>query len=62
MAADTFRDLVALTVDLLTLAGHGCHMTNPSTNLKILRLSVVEFWHVICNIKYDLYYAGQRSR
>ena len=45
IAADTLRDLVTLTFDLLTLvSGHTWRVTwsTPPRSLKILRLSVLE--------------------
>ena len=45
IAADTLRDLVTLTFDLLTLfSGHTWRVTRstPPPSLKILRLSVLE--------------------
>ena len=45
IAADTLRDLVTLTFDLLTLvSGHTWRVTwsTPPSSLKILRLSVLE--------------------
>ena len=47
IAADTLRDLVTLTFDLLTLFnGHTWRVTwsTPPLSLKILRLSVLEWW------------------
>jgi len=47
IAADTLRDLVTFTFDLLTLvSGHTWRVTwsTPPPNLKILRLSVLELF------------------
>ena len=47
IAADTLRDLVTLTFDLLTLlSGHTWRVTwsTPPPSLKILWLSVLELW------------------
>ena len=55
IAADTLRDLVTLTSDLLTLvSGHTLRVTwsNPTPSLKILRLSVLEIWVVTSPIGY----------
>ena len=55
IAADTLRDLVTLTFDLLTLvSGHTWRVTwsTPPPSLKILRLSVLELWVLISPIGY----------
>ena len=55
IAADTLRDLVTLTFDLLTLvSGHTWQVTwsTPSPSLKILWLSVLELWVLTSPIGY----------
>jgi len=55
IAADTLRDLVTLTFDLLTLvSGHTWRVTwsVPPPSLKILRLSVLELWVLTSPIGY----------
>jgi len=55
IAADTLRDLVTLTFDLLTLVrGHIWRVTwsIPPPGLKILRLSVLELWVLTSPIGY----------
>ena len=55
IAADTLRDLVTLTFDLLTLvSGHTCRFTwsTPPPSLKILRISVLELWVLTSPIGY----------
>jgi len=55
IAADTLRDLVTLTFDLLTLvSGHTWRVTwsTPPPSLKILRLSVLELWVLTSPIGY----------
>jgi len=55
IAADTLRDLVTLTFDLLTLvSGHTWPVTwsTPPPSLKILRLSVLELWVLTSPIGY----------
>ena len=59
IAADTLRDLVTLTFDLLTLvSGHTWRVTwpTPPPNLKILRLSVPELWVLTSPIGYHWYH------
>jgi len=55
IAADTLRDLVRLTFDLLTLvSGHTWRVTcsTPPPSLKIIRLSVLELWVLTFPIGY----------
>jgi len=55
IAADTLRDLVTLTFDLLTsLNGHTWRVTwsTPRPNLKFLRLYVLELWVLTSRIGY----------
>ena len=55
IAADTLRDLVTLTFDLLTLvSGHTWQVTwsTPPPSLKILWLSVLELWVLTSPIGY----------
>ena len=55
IAADTLRDLVTLTFDLLILfSGHTWRVTwtTPPPSLKILRLSVLELWVRTSPIRY----------
>jgi len=55
IAADTLRDLVTLTFDLLTLvSGHTWRVTwsTPPPSFKILRLSVLELWVLTSPIGY----------
>ena len=55
IAADTLRDLVTLTFDLLTLvSGHTWRVkwSTPPPSLKILRLYVLELWVLTAPIRY----------
>jgi len=55
IAADTLRDLVTSTFDLLTLvSGHTWRVTRstPPPSLKILRLSILELWVLTSPIGY----------
>ena len=55
IAADTLRDLVTLTFDLLTLdSGHTWRVTwsTPPPSLKILWLSILELWVLTSPIGY----------
>jgi len=55
IAADTLRDLVTLTFDLLALvSGHTWRVTwsTPPPSLKILRLSVLESWVLTSPVGY----------